>query len=62
MSDFTAQPDDAVDRWLTDQRRAMVDDLATTLDLDVGLREATIPTRHTDLVADLRDVLTSKPD
>jgi hypothetical protein len=57
VSDFAALPDDAVDRWLTDQRRAVVDDLATILDLDAGLHEVTIPARHADLVADLHDVL-----
>ncbi|MGQ0774517.1 MAG: hypothetical protein ACT4NY_08890 [Pseudonocardiales bacterium] len=57
MSDPTSQPDDAVDRWLADQRRAVADDLAATLDLEAGLREAMIPARHADLVADLRDVL-----
>lgn len=57
MSDPTSQPDHVVDRWLTDQRRAMVDDLAATLDLEAGLREVMIPARHADLVADLRDVL-----
>jgi len=57
MSDFASQPDEAVDRWLADQRRAVVDDLAATLDIDAGLHEAMIPARHADLVTDLRAIL-----
>lgn len=57
MSDFAAKPDDAVDQWLADQRCAMVNDLATTLDLEAGLREVMIPARYADLIADLHGVL-----
>ncbi|MGH3940624.1 MAG: hypothetical protein ACRDTG_18705 [Pseudonocardiaceae bacterium] len=57
MSDFAAQLDDPVDRRLVDLRRTMANDLAATLDLETRLREAMIPARHADFVADLRDVL-----
>ncbi|MGH3866771.1 MAG: TIR domain-containing protein, partial [Pseudonocardiaceae bacterium] len=57
MSDFASLPEEALDRWLADQYRALVTDLTTALDLEAGLREAMIPARHADLVADLRDVL-----
>ncbi|MGH3754102.1 MAG: caspase, EACC1-associated type [Pseudonocardiaceae bacterium] len=57
MSDFTSRPDDSLDQWLADQHRDMVTDLAATLDVDAGLREAMIPARHADLVADLGGVL-----
>jgi energy-coupling factor transporter ATP-binding protein EcfA2 len=57
MSDFASQPDDALDRWLADQYRVLVDDLIAALDLEAGLRDAMIPARHVDLVADLSDVL-----
>lgn len=57
MSDFAAQPDEAVDRWLTDQRCTVVDDLVATLDLEADLREVMIPAWHADLVADLRGIL-----
>ena len=57
MSDFTSLPEEALDRWLAGQHHALVNDLATVLDLKAGLREAMIPARHADLVAGLRDVL-----
>ncbi|MGH3700582.1 MAG: TIR domain-containing protein, partial [Pseudonocardiaceae bacterium] len=57
MSDFASLPEGGLDRWLADQHHALVNDLAATLDLEAGLREAMIPARHADLVAGLRDVL-----
>ncbi|MGB6161021.1 MAG: WD40 repeat domain-containing protein [Pseudonocardiaceae bacterium] len=57
MSDFPSLPEEALDRWLADQYRALVNDLTAALDLEAGLREVMIPARHADLVADLRDVL-----
>jgi hypothetical protein len=58
MSDFVSRrPDASLDQWLADQHRHTVTDLATTLNLEAGLREAMIPVRHANLVADLGGVL-----
>jgi hypothetical protein len=57
MSDFASRPDAALDQWLAAQHLHMATDLAATLDLKAGLREAMIPARHANLVADLGDVL-----
>jgi len=57
MNDFAPTPEESLDRWLADQYRAWVNNLAAALDLDAGLREAMIPARHAGLVADLRDIL-----
>jgi hypothetical protein len=43
--------------WLTDRFRTLAADLAATLDLDAGLREALIPARRDDLISDLTGVL-----
>ena len=57
MSRFASRPDISPDQWLAHQYRHMVTDLAATLNLAAGLREATIPLQHTNLVTDLGDVL-----
>jgi hypothetical protein len=58
MSDFVSRrPDSSLDQWLADQHRHTVTDLAATLDLEAGLREAMIPVRHANLVADLGGIL-----
>jgi hypothetical protein len=57
MNDFTPQSDAAVDRWLAEQHHDLIRDLARILDLETGLREATMATRHAELVADLHEVL-----
>ncbi len=57
MSDFASRPDVSLDQWLAAQHRDMVTDLAATLDVEAGLREAMIPARHADIVADLGSVL-----
>jgi hypothetical protein len=55
MTDFL--DDDAVDLWLLTQRRAVLTDLTTHLDVEAGLRETLIPMRHADLVRSLHGVL-----
>jgi hypothetical protein len=58
MSDLTSRPDMSLDRrWLANQHRHMVADLAAALDLEAGLTEAMIPARHANLVVDLSSVL-----
>jgi len=54
MSDFDSNPaEDGLDRWLANQRHELIVDLAATLDVEAGLGEALIHSRHADLVADL---------
>jgi len=57
MTDPERWTDAAVDRHVSAAHRNLVADIAASLDLDAGLREATIPTHHAKLVADLQTVL-----
>jgi len=57
MDDRALPSDETVDVWVAGQHRALVHDLTATLDLDAGLREATIPARHAALAADLTGAL-----
>lgn len=57
MSNSDVDPAAGLSEWLAAQHRHMVTDLTATLDLETGLREATIPARHANLVADLDGVL-----
>lgn len=52
MSDFDSNPD-GLDRWLANQRRELIVDLAATLDVEAGLGDALTHPRHADLVAGL---------
>jgi hypothetical protein len=47
----------ALNQWLIERHNKLIRDLAETLDLEAGLRDAMIPARHTRLVAELRDAL-----
>lgn len=49
--------DEELDRWLASARRDLAQDLAATLDVEAGLRDALLPTRHAAFVNDLRAVL-----
>jgi DNA segregation ATPase FtsK/SpoIIIE, S-DNA-T family len=57
MNDRALPADETVAAWVAGQHHALVRDLATTLDLEAGIREATIPARHTALAADVNGVL-----
>jgi S-DNA-T family DNA segregation ATPase FtsK/SpoIIIE len=57
MDDRALPSDETVDGWVAGQHRALVHDLAATLDLEAGLREATIPARHAALRAELNTAL-----
>ncbi|WP_380283725.1 hypothetical protein [Kitasatospora purpeofusca] len=50
---MTTPGTDATSLWLTAQRDRLVEDLAITLDLDIGLRDVRIHTHHDSLVQDL---------
>lgn len=50
-------PDPILERYLAEHHDAFVRDLAAALDLDAGLRDATLPARHTRLIEDVRGVL-----
>jgi hypothetical protein len=47
----------AMDRWLADQRTALINDLGALLDVEAGLCEVQIPARHAALIDDLRNTL-----
>lgn len=49
--------DQTVDRWLFEHYRTLVADLTTTLDMETGLCEATIPRLYRDLVVDVGEAL-----
>ncbi|WP_018505335.1 hypothetical protein [Parafrankia discariae] len=49
--------DEELDQWLASARRDLTQDLAATLDVEAGLRDALLPTRHAVFVNDLRAVL-----
>jgi hypothetical protein len=53
MTDAAAPLPTAVDRWLSEQRKTVDNDIAQFLDVDGGLREVLIHARHADLVEDL---------
>jgi S-DNA-T family DNA segregation ATPase FtsK/SpoIIIE len=57
MSDRALPSGAAVGAWVTGEHRVLVHDLATTLDLEAGVREATIPARHAALAYDLNEAL-----
>lgn len=57
MNDRAVPSGEPVDAWVAGQRRALLDDLAATLDLEAGVREATIPARYAALAADASGVL-----
>jgi len=57
MTDNRFLDDATLDRELTRRYSALRDDLAATLDIEAGLREALIPANHQTLVADLRETL-----
>ena len=58
MPDLTTGEGQAeMDRWLAGRHAELIRDLATTLDLDTGLRDATLPAQHAALVADLGRIL-----
>lgn len=44
---------DELDRWLAEQHRDLVSDLATTLDVEAGLGEVLVRSRYEDFAADL---------
>jgi hypothetical protein len=45
------------DRWLADRHEELVNDLTGELDLEAGLRDATLPGRHQEFVAEVADSL-----
>jgi hypothetical protein len=49
--------DAIVDRWLAEQHKSLIQELAANLDLEAGLHDAMIPARHASLLADLRETL-----
>ncbi|MFD9573961.1 hypothetical protein ACFWBI_29490 [Streptomyces sp. NPDC059982] len=49
--------DEAVDRWLDDHGRALADALGEALDVEAGLREALVQSRHDDAEDELEEVL-----
>jgi hypothetical protein len=57
MTDFDDVPNTSVDSILSVGRTKLINDLATLLEVESGLREALVAARHTDLVNDLREVL-----
>jgi ESX secretion system protein EccC len=57
MNDRALPPDETVTTWVAGQHRGLVNDLATTLDLEAGIREATIPAQHAALAADVNAAL-----
>src|SRR5262249_58448059 len=57
MPETTDDGSAELDRWLAARHAALLGDLARTLDLDAGLRDAILPARHTDLLGDLDRVL-----
>jgi S-DNA-T family DNA segregation ATPase FtsK/SpoIIIE len=57
MNDRALPSDEMVRAWVAGQHRDLVHDLAATLDLEAGIREATIPARHAVLAADVNGVL-----
>ncbi len=56
MSD-RVRPDLGLDQWLADQHNALVHDLAETLNLQAGIRDALLPAPHARLVEELGDTL-----
>jgi uncharacterized protein YegL len=57
MTDSDGIPDTVFDAALIKAHSKLVNDLATLLDVEAGLRDAMIARRHADLVRDLHNVL-----
>lgn len=54
---ITDPGDEAVDRWFVDHGRALADVLGEALDIEAGLREVLVQSRHDDAEEDLDAVL-----
>ncbi|WP_141808369.1 hypothetical protein [Nocardia bhagyanarayanae] len=54
MTDPVGDQNPALDRWLAEQHKALIEDVTASLDIEAGLREILIPVRHDAYVAKVR--------